>query len=113
MALNVKPLPTLDDDVNEIRLRTAEIINPEILPNAARLWGCISDSANAPTAVLKEARELRHDIQNKVEKANLWAPQCRAAHHIGRRHPADTHQRALAVAPRCGGGPLCAGVAAA
>ena len=37
MAMNVKPVPALDDEVNEIRLATAEIINKEILPNEAKL----------------------------------------------------------------------------
>ena len=74
MAMNVKPVPTLDDEVNEIRLSTAEIINQDILPNEGKLWGWLSDSANAPNEVIEEARELRHGIQNKVKKAKLWAP---------------------------------------
>jgi acyl-CoA dehydrogenase len=74
MAMNVKPVPTLDDEVNEIRLATAEIINKDVLPMEAKLWGWMSDSANAPNEALAEARELRHQIQNKVKHAKLWAP---------------------------------------
>ena len=47
MAMNVKPVPTLDDEVNEIRLATADIVNQDIVPNEGKLWGWLSDSANA------------------------------------------------------------------
>ena len=33
MPMNVKPVPTLDERINDIRMRTAAIINEEILPN--------------------------------------------------------------------------------
>ena len=74
MAMNVKPVPTLDDEVNEIRLATADIVNQDIVPNEGKLWGWLSDSANAPNEVIEEARELRHQVQDKVKKASLWAP---------------------------------------
>ena len=41
MAMNVKPVPTLDDEVNEIRLATAEIVNKQILPVEDKLWAAI------------------------------------------------------------------------
>ena len=74
MAMNVKPVPTLDDEVNEIRLATAEIVNVDILPNEDKLWGWLADSANATNEVKEEAKELKNEIQNKVKKAKLWAP---------------------------------------
>ena len=58
MAMNVKPVPTLDDRINEIRLATAEIINKEVLPNEGKLWAGISDSANQPNEAREEAKEL-------------------------------------------------------
>ena len=36
--MNVKPIPTLDERINDIRMRTAEIVNEEILPNEDKLW---------------------------------------------------------------------------
>ena len=74
LSMNVKPVPTLDDEVNEIRLATADIVNQDILPNEAKLWGWVSDSANAPNEAAKQAKELRLEVQSKVKKANLWAP---------------------------------------
>ena len=74
MAMNVKPVPTLDDEVNEIRLGAAEIVNQNILPFEHKLWGWMSNSANAPNEVIEEAKELRHEVQNKVKNAKLWAP---------------------------------------
>ena len=66
MPMNVKPIPTLDERINDIRLRTAEIVNEDILPNEAALWGRARDR--------EAARELREEIKQKVRKAGLWAP---------------------------------------
>jgi acyl-CoA dehydrogenase len=74
MAMNVQPVPTLDSRINDIRLMTAEIVNEDILPNEHKLWAWRSDSANAPDEVREEARELRHQIQQKVKDRGLWAP---------------------------------------
>ena len=74
MAMNVKPVPALDNEINEIRLATAEIVNKEILPNEGRLWGWLSDSANAPNEAAQDAKALRREIQARVKQAGLWAP---------------------------------------
>ena len=66
MVMNVKPVPTLDERINDIRMRTAEIVNHDILPNEAALWGRGRDR--------DAARELREDIKQKVRKEGLWAP---------------------------------------
>ena len=73
MPMNVQPIPTLDDRINDIRLRTAKIVNEDILPNEAALWayhrgGEVSDSAR------REAHERREAIKAKVWEAGLWAP---------------------------------------
>ena len=74
MGMNVKPVATLDEEVNDIRLRTAEIINNHVLPNESALWGWMADSANATNEVKKEAQQLKLEIQETVKEANLWAP---------------------------------------
>ena len=43
MPMNVKPVPTLDDEVNEVRLATAEIVNNDILPVENKLWAHRTD----------------------------------------------------------------------
>ncbi len=73
MPMNVQPIPSLPDKINQIRLLTAKIVNEEILPNENRLWrvrrdGEVSDEERAA------ARRLRHEIQAKVKQAGLWAP---------------------------------------
>jgi acyl-CoA dehydrogenase len=73
VPINVQPVSTLDDRVNGIRLRTADIINEEILPNEDRIWhyrrgGQASDSDR------QQSRKLREDIKQKVKDAGLWAP---------------------------------------
>jgi acyl-CoA dehydrogenase len=73
MAMNVKPVATLDERINDIRMRTAEIVNKWILPNEDKLWsyrrnGEVSDHAR------REALELREEIKVKVNEEGLWAP---------------------------------------
>ncbi len=74
MPMNVKPVPTLDDSINEIRLGTAEIINKDILPVEGKLWAAQANGANDQNKTAAEAKELRAQIQEKVKKAGLWAP---------------------------------------
>jgi len=73
MPMNVNPVPTLDERINDIRMRTAEIVNEWILPNEAALWhlgrnGEVSDHDR------RAAIELREEIKAKVWEAGLWAP---------------------------------------
>ena len=72
MPINVTPIAGLSDHINDIRLRTARIVNEEILPNEAVLWsarrGQISDEQRA------QARALRDRIQARVKSEGLWAP---------------------------------------
>ena len=72
MAMNCKPVPTLDDRINDIRMRTAEIVNDDILPNERRLMSVAreGESWSAHTEML----ELRAEIKLKVKRAGLWAP---------------------------------------
>ena len=72
MAMNCKPISTVDARINDIRMRTADIVNNEILPNESRLWAerRADESFHDRAAVL----ELRADIKEKVKKAGLWAP---------------------------------------
>jgi len=74
MSMNVKPVPALDNKINDIRLATAEVVNERILPVERRLWGWLADSANATEEVKEEAKELRVEIQNHIKAEKLWAP---------------------------------------
>jgi acyl-CoA dehydrogenase len=72
MSMNVRPIPTLSDRINQIRMLTAEIVNREILPNEKDLWNIRRDGTS--DGERQRARELRHEIQTKVKQAGLWAP---------------------------------------
>jgi len=78
MPMNVKPIATLDERINDIRGRTAEIVNEHILPNESKLWSsrrsAADKGAGREEAARQEARELRDDIKQQVKKAGLWAP---------------------------------------
>ncbi|MCB1017270.1 MAG: acyl-CoA/acyl-ACP dehydrogenase, partial [Acidimicrobiales bacterium] len=71
MAMNVKPVPTLDERINDIRMRTAEIVNEDILPNERLLWRAAEDSSFTEH---NEALELRAAVKERVKQAGLWAP---------------------------------------
>jgi len=73
MRMNVNPVPTLSERINEIRALTAKIVNREILPNENRLWAWTRDGG-VSTAERDEARALRRTIKGKVKQAGLWAP---------------------------------------
>ena len=72
MQMNVQSIPSLSDRINLIRLKTARIINEDILPNEDRLWVFRKDGVSESER--QEARTLRHEIQAKVKQAGLWAP---------------------------------------
>src|SRR5579872_5944093 len=72
MAMNCKPVPTLDERINHIRMRTAEIVNEDILPNERRLWASRQEGESMEHR--REVLELRAEIKEKVKKAGLWAP---------------------------------------
>jgi acyl-CoA dehydrogenase len=71
--MNVKPVPALDERINDIRLRTAAIVNTWILPHETDLWG-YRRAAEPDEAARKRSLELRQEIKNGVKKAGLWAP---------------------------------------
>ena len=73
MPMNVKPIPTLDERINDIRMRTAEIVNEWVLPNESRLWG-LRRRGKVTEAERREAVLLREEIKEVVWKAGLWAP---------------------------------------
>ena len=68
MRLNVHPVPTLDARTNDIRMRTAEIINEYVLPHEGELWRGSRRGSNGVAA------ELREDVRRRVKEAGLWAP---------------------------------------
>src|SRR5204863_7781333 len=69
----VKPSPTIDQRVNAIRMRTAEIVNDDILPSESTLWN-LRRNGEATESDRKAGRELREQIRTRVKKRGLWAP---------------------------------------
>ena len=75
MAMNVKPIPTLDERINDIRMRTAEIVNERILPNEAQALARSAATARSTDARPQGVdRAARGDQGEVVKKAGLWAP---------------------------------------
>ncbi len=75
MQMNVKPIPTLDPRVNEIRALTAKIVNQDILPNEKKLWAGWRDGGTDEDR--RSSRELRESIKAKVKKAGCGHRICR------------------------------------
>ena len=69
-VLTVQPIPTLSDEVNQIRLDTAEVVGKRIIPNEpllAQRW-----NGN------EEAQKLHADIVGEIKERSLSLLQ---AHH--------------------------------
>lgn len=62
-TLSVEPIPTLSDEINKIRLDTAEIVSEHIIPQEGAL--------GTPGA---ERDTLVHELQTFVKNRELWAP---------------------------------------
>ena len=73
MKMNVQPVPTLNERINEVRSLTAQIVNKEILPNESILWAWRTDGRFQDSDV-QQARHLREEIKGKVKQAGIWAP---------------------------------------
>ena len=73
MLMNVKPIPTVSDRINEIRMLTAQIVNEEILPNENLLFARRAGIRLTPEEV-QESRDVREHIKQAVKQAGLWAP---------------------------------------
>jgi len=72
MPINVSAVPTLPDHVNDVRLRTATIVNDEILPREPELF---PHRMGRPTEAQRDgARAARTAVRQKVRDAGLWAP---------------------------------------
>lgn len=77
VPINVTPIPGLSPDINDIRRRTADLINQEILPNEEALWQTrrgAEESKEKRDDRRHESAALREEIKAKVVRAGLWAP---------------------------------------
>lgn len=77
MAINVTPIAGLDPAINEVRLRTAELVNTEILPNEDVLWRTRRGeerSQDERDVNRRRSLEMRESVKAKVFEAGLWAP---------------------------------------
>jgi acyl-CoA dehydrogenase len=62
--MQISPIPTLDDETNQIRAMTADIVANHIIPNENQL------TRFGETATT----QLWADLFNRVKKSGLWAP---------------------------------------
>ena len=61
--MQISPIPTLSEEINDIRLRTADIVANRIIPNEATIY-----------AGGENSKKLRKEINEEVKKQGLWAP---------------------------------------
>jgi acyl-CoA dehydrogenase len=77
MPINVTPIPGLDPAINDIRRRTADFINAEILPYEDILWrsrrGAEHNGEDGEDG-RRQSIERREKVKAKVAEAGLWAP---------------------------------------
>src|SRR6202034_383923 len=72
MPITVTPIEGLSDHINDVRLRTARIVNERILPNESRLWQARGGSGTDEQRAQDKA--LRNEIQDEGKREGLWAP---------------------------------------
>ncbi len=72
MPISVSPIKDLPDEVNDVRLRTASIVNELILPRETELWPQLHSSASAEQRAAAHA--AREAVRAEVRAAGLWAP---------------------------------------
>jgi acyl-CoA dehydrogenase len=72
MPITVTPIAGISDHINDIRLRTARIVNEEILPNESKLW--VGRRSEATPEERAAAKVLREQVQTRVKSEGLWAP---------------------------------------
>ena len=70
MMMNVQPIATMSERINEIRALTAAIVNKEILPNENMLWASRTNPS-VTQSDLAAAKELREGVKAKVRQAGL------------------------------------------
>jgi acyl-CoA dehydrogenase len=73
MLMNVQPIPTVSDRINEIRALTAQIVNKEILPNENLIWAR-RINARLTDEDIQAGKDLRDHVKAVVKQAGLWAP---------------------------------------
>ena len=61
--MQISPIPTLSDEINDVRLRTADIVANRIIPNEGTIY-----------AGGDKSKKLRKEINEEVKKQGLWAP---------------------------------------
>jgi len=72
MPITVTPIAGLSDHINDIRIRTARIVNEKILPNEKLLW--IGRRGQASDEERAASKALRAEVQEAVKSEGLWAP---------------------------------------
>jgi acyl-CoA dehydrogenase len=72
MPIKVTPIAGLSDHINDIRMRTARIVNEEILPNESALWSARRGESSEEDRAA--AKALRAQVQARVKSEGLWAP---------------------------------------
>src|SRR4029450_11968947 len=72
--MNVQPIPTASDRVNEGRALTARIVSREILPNENMLWAETTAGVQLTDGDREQSRKLRGRVQDKVREAGRGGP---------------------------------------
>ena len=58
--MQIAPIPTLSEEINDIRLRTADIVGNRIIPNEKVIYSGGEKSAKLRKEIRKEVKIWRH-----------------------------------------------------
>jgi len=58
--MQIAPIPTLSEEINDIRLRTADIVGNRIIPNEKVIYSGGEKSAKLRKEIRKEVKKTSH-----------------------------------------------------
>ena len=77
--MQIAPIPTLSKEINDIRLRTADIVGNQIIPNEGVIYSGGEKSA-------KLRKDIRKEVKIRVLSCNLITNLCQYGCVIDRIH---------------------------
>ena len=66
--MQIAPIPSLSEEINDIRLRTADIVANRIIPNEGVIYGAGEKSAKIRKEIREEVKKERLQIINDTQE---------------------------------------------
>ena len=71
--MQIAPIPTLSDDINDIRLRTADIVANRIIPNEGTIYAGGDKSKKLRKEINEEVKSKAYGLRIYLKNMVAWA----------------------------------------